>query len=82
MMMIGQGVLSTNITFRTKRPVANFAPSAILSRNLETGIKCASVMDATKGVFGYGLLKFNTHHINVFSNAWSTKCRLIACMST
>jgi hypothetical protein len=48
MMMIGQGVLSTNITFRTKRPVANFAPSAILSRNRETGIKCASIMDATK----------------------------------
>jgi hypothetical protein len=35
----------------------------------------------SKGVFGYGLLKFNTHHINVPSNAWSTKCRLIACMS-
>jgi hypothetical protein len=36
----------------------------------------------SKGVFGYRLLKFNTHHINVPSNAWSTKCRLIACMST
>jgi hypothetical protein len=34
-----------------------------------------------KGVFGYGLLKFNTHHINVPSNVWSTKCRLIAYMS-
>jgi hypothetical protein len=27
------------------------------------------------------LLKFNFHHINVPSNVWSTKCRLIACMS-
>jgi hypothetical protein len=35
-----------------------------------------------KGMFGYVLLKFNSHHINVSSNAWSTKCRLIACMST
>jgi hypothetical protein len=31
--------------------------------------------------FGLVLLKFNSHHINVPSNAWSTKCRLIACMS-
>jgi hypothetical protein len=36
---------------------------------------------STKRVFGYGLLKFNTHRINVHSNAWSTKCILIACMS-
>jgi hypothetical protein len=28
------------------------------------------------------VLKFNSHHINVAANAWSTKCRLIACMST
>jgi hypothetical protein len=27
------------------------------------------------------LLKFNFHHINIPSNALSTKCRLIACMS-
>jgi hypothetical protein len=26
-------------------------------------------------------LKFNSHHINVVANAWSTKCKLIACMS-
>jgi hypothetical protein len=31
--------------------------------------------------FGLVLLKFNSHHINVPSNVWSTKCRLIACMS-
>jgi hypothetical protein len=37
--------------------------------------------DTTKTPFGYILLKFNSHHINVPSNAWSTKCRLIACMS-
>jgi hypothetical protein len=41
----------------------------------------ASSERQAKGVFGYGLLKFNTHHINVPSNTWSTKCRLIACMS-
>jgi hypothetical protein len=35
-----------------------------------------------KGLFGYVSLKFNSHHINVSSNAWSTKCRLIACMLT
>jgi hypothetical protein len=34
-----------------------------------------------KGLFGFHELKLNSHHINVFSNAWSTKCRLIACMS-
>jgi ribosomal protein L39E len=33
------------------------------------------------GLFGLKLLKFNSYHINVPSNAWSTKCRLIACMS-
>jgi hypothetical protein len=37
---------------------------------------------AAKGLFGYVLLKFNSHHINVPLNAWSTKYRLIACMST
>jgi hypothetical protein len=35
-----------------------------------------------KGLFGWNALKFNSHHINVPSNVWSTKCRLIACMST
>jgi hypothetical protein len=35
-----------------------------------------------KGLFGCNVLKFNSHHINVLSNAWSTKCRIIACMST
>jgi hypothetical protein len=35
----------------------------------------------SKGVFGLVLLKFNSHHINVPSNVWSTKCRLIVCMS-
>jgi hypothetical protein len=34
-----------------------------------------------KGMFGFLMLKFNTYHINVSSNVWSTKCRLIACMS-
>jgi hypothetical protein len=34
-----------------------------------------------KAPFGLSVLKFNSHHINVLSNAWSTKCRLIACMS-
>jgi hypothetical protein len=34
-----------------------------------------------KGPFGFKLLKFNSHHINVPSNARSTKYRLIACMS-
>jgi hypothetical protein len=36
----------------------------------------------SKGLFGFQELKFNSHHINVPSNAWSTKCRLIACMLT
>jgi hypothetical protein len=27
------------------------------------------------------MLKFNSHHINIAVNAWSTKCRLIAYMS-
>jgi hypothetical protein len=38
-------------------------------------------MPVSNGMFGYVLLKFNSHHINVFSNAWSTKCKLIVCMS-
>jgi hypothetical protein len=33
-------------------------------------------------LFGFNVLKFNSHHINVSSNVWSTKCRLITCMST
>jgi hypothetical protein len=37
--------------------------------------------NGTKAPFGLVLLKFNSHHINVPLNAWSTKCRLIACMS-
>jgi hypothetical protein len=41
----------------------------------------APVLITTKGVFGFNVLKFNSHHINVSSNTWSTKCRLIACMS-
>jgi hypothetical protein len=36
---------------------------------------------ATQAPFGLVSLKFNSHHINVPSNAWSTKCRLIVCMS-
>jgi hypothetical protein len=35
----------------------------------------------SEALFGLEELKFNSHHINVPSNAWSTKCRLIACMS-
>jgi hypothetical protein len=35
-----------------------------------------------KALFGYDMLKFNSHHINVAVNACSTKCKLIACMST
>jgi hypothetical protein len=35
-----------------------------------------------KAPFSYNVLKFNSHHINVVVNAWSTKCRLIVCMST
>jgi hypothetical protein len=35
----------------------------------------------TLAPFGLEELKFNSHHINVPSNAWSTKCRLIVCMS-
>jgi hypothetical protein len=33
------------------------------------------------GPFGLEQLKFNSHHINVPSNAWSIKCRLITCIS-
>jgi hypothetical protein len=36
----------------------------------------------TKGLFGFNVLKFNSHHINVPSNTLSTKYRLIACIST
>jgi hypothetical protein len=38
--------------------------------------------ETDEAVFGFQVLKFNSHHINVSSNVWSTKCRLIACMST
>jgi hypothetical protein len=34
-----------------------------------------------KALFGFWIIQFNSHHINVAANAWSTKCRLIACMS-
>jgi hypothetical protein len=46
---------------------------------------CSAAVDheiRTKAPFGYNMLKFNSHHINVAANAWSNKCRLIACMST
>jgi hypothetical protein len=39
------------------------------------------LLAAAKAPFGLVLLKFNSHHINVSSNACSTKCKLIACMS-
>jgi hypothetical protein len=32
-------------------------------------------------LFGFHMLKFNSHHINVTANTWSTKCTLIVCMS-
>jgi len=32
------------------------------------------------GMFGFNVLKFNSHHISVAANAWNTKCRLIACI--
>jgi hypothetical protein len=35
-----------------------------------------------KGPFGYDVLKFNSHHINVATKTLSTKYRLIACIST
>jgi hypothetical protein len=35
-----------------------------------------------KALFGFHMLKFNSYHINVAVNAWSTKCRVIVCMST
>jgi hypothetical protein len=35
----------------------------------------------SEALFGLVSLKFNSHHINVLSNTWSTKRRLIACMS-
>jgi hypothetical protein len=34
-----------------------------------------------KARFGFHVLKFNSHHINIAANVRSTKCRLIACMS-
>jgi hypothetical protein len=33
------------------------------------------------GPFGLSGLKFNSHHINILLNIWSTKYRLITCMS-
>jgi hypothetical protein len=34
-----------------------------------------------KALFGSRIIQFNSHHINIPSNAWSTKCTPIACMS-
>jgi hypothetical protein len=34
-----------------------------------------------KAPFGLEELKFNSHHINIPSNTWSTKYGLITCMS-
>jgi hypothetical protein len=50
--------------------------------NLLLGLGCV-IGDGltTQGMFGFQELKFNSHHINVSSNAWSTKYRLIVCMS-
>jgi hypothetical protein len=45
------------------------------------GLQSFNLAMLAKGLFGFNLLKFNSHHINVHSNAWSTKYRLIACMS-
>jgi LytS/YehU family sensor histidine kinase len=35
----------------------------------------------TKALIRLSRLKFNSHHINVAINTWSTKCRLIADIS-
>jgi hypothetical protein len=51
---------------------SNF-PGDVLTIFIERGL--------IKAPFGLEVLKFNSHHINVPSNAWSTKCRLIICMS-
>jgi hypothetical protein len=32
-------------------------------------------------LFDFHMLKFNSHHINIAANVWSTKRKLIACMS-
>jgi hypothetical protein len=56
-------------------------------RTLECFISCLVLLSVIVSnlylaPFGYDVLKFNFHHINVAANVWSTKCRLIACMST
>jgi hypothetical protein len=48
---------------------------------VRTCMRGAYLSRLIKGLFGFILLKFNSHHINVPLNACSTKCRLIVCMS-
>jgi hypothetical protein len=45
------------------------------------GLETRVAVEKIQGPFGLRLLKFNSHHINVPSNVWSIKCRLIAYMS-
>jgi hypothetical protein len=49
--------------------------------DLSTAGSHLKTMAVTKGLFDFILLKFNSYHINVLSNALSTKCTPIACMS-
>jgi hypothetical protein len=49
-------------------------------RTFVTRVNTPNIADGSKALFDLQMLKFNSHHINVAVNAWSTKCRLIAYM--
>jgi hypothetical protein len=55
-------------------------PTPSLYQRSGVRVRTSSLQPQTKGLFGLQELKFNSHHINVPSNTWSTKYRLIACM--
>jgi hypothetical protein len=65
-----------------KRTLFSSSYHHFVSQANKQGDQCAADASKLKGPFGLSLLKFNSHHINIFSNAWSIKCRLITCIST
>jgi hypothetical protein len=70
------------LTFAQLPSAPNAGISLVITAGKLIDTQCpVSRLSRAKGLFGFNLLKFNSDHINVPLNVWSTKCRLIACMS-
>jgi hypothetical protein len=81
---LGCSLFATRLRGRTTSALCS--SSTVLQRlhlDLPAAGKRSGQLHCTPSQAPFGLkeLKFNSHHINVLSNAWSTKCRLIVCIS-